>query len=342
MRDLPVRWGLSLPNRGVLFGLTTVDALLEAAVRAEQSGVFDSVWFGDSLIHKPRLESVVALAAVAARTQRLRLGTMCMASLPVRHPVLLAVQWATLDQISKGRTILGVCIGGGHEPELRAFGVNRQERVGRLEEGILLLRKLWGDEEVFHRGRFYSLEGYQIQPKPAQKPPPIWIAVSPDREKVGDRIVNRAMRRVGAIADGYITMGVSAEEFRRRWEVIEAAATEMGRELKNFETSIHGMVNINDSRLAAYEESKFYFTHYYGPGYPTGEMLRVWLAYGPPEECARLIQAWIDMGITTPVLRFTSRDQLGQIHRFIDEVLPLLELRRGTISPGEKRRSSHV
>jgi alkanesulfonate monooxygenase SsuD/methylene tetrahydromethanopterin reductase-like flavin-dependent oxidoreductase (luciferase family) len=301
---------------------------MEAATLAEQSGVFESVWFGDSLIHKPRLESVVMLAAVAGRTQRVRLGTICMASFPVRDPTLLAIQWASLDQVSKGRTILGVCIGGGHEPELRAFGVKPQERVGRLREGILLLRKLWGDEKVDHRGRFYTLEGYQILPKPAQKPPPIWIAVSPDRAEVGDRVVDQAMRRVGSIADGYITMGVTPEEFRRRWEVIEATATELGRDLESFETSIHGMVNINDSKRVAYEESKFYFSHYYGPSYPTEEMIKVWLAHGPPDECARLIQSWIDMGITTPVLRFTSRDQLGQMSRFIHEVLPLLRLSR--------------
>lgn len=333
MRKLPVRWGVSLPNRGVLFGLTSVDALMEAAVLAEQSGVFESVWFGDSLIHKPRLEAVTMLAAIAARTRKVRLGTICLASFPVRHPVLLGIQWATLDTISRGRTILGVCIGGGHEPELSAFGVKREERVERLQEGISLLRKLWGDETVNHRGRFYTLEGYQILPKPVQRPLPIWIAVSPDRSKVGDRVVDQAMRRVGRIADGYITMGITPSEFRRRWETIQAAAAETGRELTNFETSIHGMININDDRQAAYEEAKFYFSHYYGPGYPTEDLLRLWLAHGPPEQCASLIQSWIDMGITTPVLRFTSRDQLGQIRRFIDAVLPLLRLSRGQDGP---------
>jgi alkanesulfonate monooxygenase SsuD/methylene tetrahydromethanopterin reductase-like flavin-dependent oxidoreductase (luciferase family) len=302
---------------------------MEAAVRAEQSGVFESVWFGDSLIHKPRLESLVMLAAVAARTRKVRLGVMCMASFPVRHPVLLAIQWATLDQISNGRTVLGVCIGGGHEPELRAFGAKPGERVARLEEGILLLRKLWSEEKVNHRGRFYTLEGYQIVPKPVQKPLPIWIAVSPDRATVGDRVVDQAMRRVGTIADGYITLGVAADEFRRRWDVIKATAAEMGRDLTNFEASIHGMVNINDDRRAAYEESRFYFDHYYSPGWPPEEIIKLWLARGSPKECAALIQSWIDMGITTPVLRFTSRNQLGQIHRFIDEVLPLLQLNRG-------------
>lgn len=328
MRNLPVKWGISLPNRGALFGLTDVDELIESAVMAEQSGVFESVWFGDSLIHKPRLEAITMLAAVAARTEQVRLGTICMASFPVRHPVLLAIQWATLDQISKGRSLLGVCIGGGHEGELRAFGVKRDERVGRMKEGIGLLRAIWRGEKLSHRGRYYTLENFEIMPKPVQQPPPIWIAVSPEREQVGDRIVDQAMRRVALLADGYITMGVSAEELGRRLNVIEQTGKEIGKDLSNFEVAIHGMVNINDDKQTAYRQSKDYFNHYYGPSYPPESLIKVWLAHGPPEDCAQLIQEWIDMGITTPVLRFTAKDQLGQVNRFIDEVLPLLKLKR--------------
>jgi alkanesulfonate monooxygenase SsuD/methylene tetrahydromethanopterin reductase-like flavin-dependent oxidoreductase (luciferase family) len=279
------------------------------------------------LIHKPRLEAVTMLAAVAARTTRVRLGTICMASFPVRHPVLLAIQWATLDQISKGRTLLGVCIGGAHEGELRAFDVKRGERVGRLKESIELLRKIWDDGEFTHRGKYYTLENYNIVPKPVQKPPPIWIAVSPEREHAGDQIVDQAMRRVGVLADGYITLGVTADELAKRLRVIEQAAGEVGKDLTHFEVAIHGMVNINDDRQAAYAQSKDYFNHYYGPSYPPESLINVWLAHGPPRDCARLIQEWINMGITTPVLRFTARNQLGQVKRFIDEVLPLLRLK---------------
>ena len=218
MRKLPIKWGISLPNRGALFGLTDIDELIETAKRADQSGVFESVWFGDSLIHKPRLEAITMLAAVATHTKKVRLGTICMASFPVRHPVLLAIQWASLDQISQGRALLGVCIGGGHEGELRAFGVKREERVGRMKEGIQLLRQIWSDKEVVHKGKYYTLEGYNIVPKPVQKPPPIWIAVSPEREQAGDKVVDQAMRRVGALADGYITMGVTAA---RAWQTVK-------------------------------------------------------------------------------------------------------------------------
>jgi alkanesulfonate monooxygenase SsuD/methylene tetrahydromethanopterin reductase-like flavin-dependent oxidoreductase (luciferase family) len=132
---------------------------------------------------------------------------------------------------------------------------------------------------------------------------------------------------VATLGDGYISMAVPAAELTRRLELIDEYAREAGRDISNFEVAIHGMVNINDDKRAAYEESKYYFDHYYTPGYPSEELLRIWLAHGAPEECARLIQDWIDMGFTTPVLRFTSRNQIAQIERFITDVLPLLRLK---------------
>ena len=136
---------------------------------------------------------------------------ICMASFPVRHPVLLAIQWASLDQLSKGRTILGVCIGGGHEGEMQGFRRSRKKNGSDgSRKGSSLLRQLWSDEEVNHRGKFYTLEGYRIVPKPVQKPCPIWIAVSPGSEHVGDEGVDSAMKRVATLADGYITMAVTA------------------------------------------------------------------------------------------------------------------------------------
>jgi alkanesulfonate monooxygenase SsuD/methylene tetrahydromethanopterin reductase-like flavin-dependent oxidoreductase (luciferase family) len=121
-------------------------------------------------------------------------------------------------------------------------------------------------------------------------------------------------------------MGVTAEELGKRLNVIEETASEVGKDLSTFEVAIHGMVNINDDKQAAYGQAKDYFNHYYGPGYPPESLIKIWLAHGPAKDCARLIQEWIDMGISTPVLRFTARDQISQVKRFIEEVLPLLRL----------------
>src|SRR5215207_1343471 len=103
--------GLTLSNRGVLFGVTTPEEMLRMAEIADGSEAFQSVWVGDSLLGKPRMEAVALLAGIAGRTRRVRLGPACMASLPLRDPVLLAYQWASLDLLAEGRTILVGCTG---------------------------------------------------------------------------------------------------------------------------------------------------------------------------------------------------------------------------------------
>src|SRR5581483_3744677 len=103
--------GLTLPNRGVLFGVTAPEQMLRMSEIADQSGAFQSIWVGDSLLGKPRMESIALLAGIAARTRRVRLGPACMASFPLRDPVLLAYQWASLDLLAEGRTVLVACTG---------------------------------------------------------------------------------------------------------------------------------------------------------------------------------------------------------------------------------------
>src|ERR1700728_1899661 len=90
------RFGLTLPNRGVIIGATTVDEMLKMGEWADSAG-WDSVWVGDSIFAKPRLDAIVLLGALAARTKRVRLGPACFASTPLRNALILAYQWASLD-----------------------------------------------------------------------------------------------------------------------------------------------------------------------------------------------------------------------------------------------------
>ena len=139
----PLKFGLTLPNRGVLFGVETMANLLDMGQEADESGLFRSLWVGDSILAKRRPESVSLLSALAARTKKVRLAVGCMASFPVRHPVLLAAQWATLDQIAgPGRALLAACIGGeggggDWQMENDAFGVPQGERIGRMVTDVV-------------------------------------------------------------------------------------------------------------------------------------------------------------------------------------------------------------
>src|SRR5215471_10410860 len=151
-------FGLILSNRAVVLGAVKVADLVDLTVPAERSGFFDAVWAGDSLLAKPRLESVTLLSALAGVTTQLRLCVGCMATFVHRHPVMLAHQWASLDVLSGGRSWLAVCLGGPDEAgaaqalEHSAMSVQASERVGRLEEGIDVLRRLFHEEKVSHAG----------------------------------------------------------------------------------------------------------------------------------------------------------------------------------------------
>jgi alkanesulfonate monooxygenase SsuD/methylene tetrahydromethanopterin reductase-like flavin-dependent oxidoreductase (luciferase family) len=323
-----VRFGLSLPNRAVLFGIPA-ETLLETAEQAEASGLFDSVWVGDNFLSKPRLEAIVMLSALAARTRRVKLGTICLASFPLRHPLPLALQWASLDVLSGGRTCLVVCSGGaassgkGYATELAAMGVRSADRVARVEEGIEVLRLLFGPGPVTYRGRFYTFEDVDLLPKPVQQYVPIGIAVNPPKD-VEPAVEERLLRRVARLADAWQTDGIDPAVFRERWARIQAYAAEYGRPGAVADAQLHLMVNIDDDPKRAHRESVEFLDHYYGEGAVDEEFLGHWLAFGPPEAVAEKIATYIEAGYTTPVLRFTSPDQRGQLDRCVAEVLPAL------------------
>src|SRR5262249_56537696 len=107
-----VRFGLTLSNRGVLLGLTTPDELLEMAEMADATPVFEHIWVGDQIMAKPRMESIVLMAGMAARTQRGKIGVACMASFPSPHPAILGYPWARLGLPSPGPLIPRACLGG--------------------------------------------------------------------------------------------------------------------------------------------------------------------------------------------------------------------------------------
>lgn len=324
-----LRFALLLPNQSVSFGATSPSELIENAEIAEASGGFDGVFVGDNLFARPRLESIALLSAVAARTRRVRLGVACMASFPLRHPILLAAQWSALDNLTQGRTVLAACIGGremgaNFDREYKAFGIDPRERVARLDEGIRVLRTLWTEDSASFSGEFFNFEDIAIHPRPMQKPcPPIWIANNPLVS--GDpAVIRKAFERVGTLADGWMSVGVTAEQFRGSWETILSVAKAAGRNTERMESCLYYSINIGKDEDSAYAESQKFFNEYYRTSSIPIERIKLWVAGGPPERCAAKIREYADAGAHWVSLRFSSYDQPGQLRRFISEVLPLL------------------
>jgi alkanesulfonate monooxygenase SsuD/methylene tetrahydromethanopterin reductase-like flavin-dependent oxidoreductase (luciferase family) len=318
----------------VLFGWANLDDLLDAAQMAERSGYFHGIWVGDNLLSKPRVEAIVTLSAIAARTQQVKLGTICLASFPLRDPILLAIQWASLDLLSQGRTILAVCNGGSaldgpqFEDELEVMEVKSHERVGRVLEGMTILRRLWSEARVTHEGKYYRFKNVELLPKPVQQPVPIYMAINPKEQRVDAAAIDRILRRIAAHADGWQTDATPVETFRQRFDTIRDYAARQGRDPSQLDSCLHLMVNINDDRDVAFQEAGTFLRSYYGAGAVSRERAELWLAYGPPAAVAEKIQAYIDAGCTTPVLRFVSPNLKGQLQRCIEEVMPAFRVGR--------------
>lgn len=323
---MTTHFGLTLPNRGVLFDVTTAEQLLALAELADNSEYFDSVWVGDSLFAKPRLDALTLLAAIAARTKRIQFGPACFASFTLRQPLVLAYEWASLDIIGQGRSIMVACTGGAGNgdwaQEARALGIPNQQRLKRLVEGIELMKRVWTDDHVNFSGTFHTFEDVTMLPKPTAKPhPPIWIASNPHTVGGGPEVVERSLRRIARVADGWMTHSVPPEEFARRWERIRGYAVEYGRDPDALQSALYHNINVNEDRDAALAESKKFLDLYYTANF-TRDRIEAWEALGSVEQCVENLQGYADVGVHHILLRATSWDQQGQLDRVLKEVLP--------------------
>ena len=319
-------FGFTLPQRGVFFGVTTADEMLALAARADATPLFDSVWVGDSLGAKPRPDSIALLGALAGRTRRLRLGVGCMASFPVRDPLVFAYQWATLDLVSSGRMLLAACTGlvagGASAREGAHWGVTDRERAERLVENIEICRRLWSEEHVTYKGRFRSFEDVTLQPRPLQQPCPIWIASNP-RPPLAGPSLERALRRVARLADGWMTTRLAPGFAASNWASIAGYLKDEGHDPARFPTMAYHNINLNPNRTAALEESKRFLDAYYGPVF-TPAMVEAWTAAGTPAQCVEHLRGLLAEGPKTVTLRITSWQQREQFDRLVGEVLPRL------------------
>ena len=193
------------------------DGSLWSAVATMEELGYDSIWLSDTA-GLGGLAPLPALAAIAARTERLKLGTSVLV-LPPRNPVLLARELATIDVLSGGRLLPAGGLGIDMPSELEAMGVAREERAARLTESIRLIKALWGGEPTTIRGHFWSVTDFRLTPRPTRPKLEIWL---------GGR-APAALRRVGQLADGWLASAVGPAEFPVMLDTIRGAAAQAGR-----------------------------------------------------------------------------------------------------------------
>jgi probable F420-dependent oxidoreductase len=242
-----MRLGFGLPVSG---SWARTANLVRIATRAEELG-YDSLWSFQRLLHPaegdwgPMYRAVqdplITLAHVAALTQRPRLG-VAVVNAPFYSPILLAKQLATLDELSNGRLDAGLGLGWAEE-EFVAAGVDFARRGARTEEFIACLKAIWTEPVVEFEGEFYRVPAAQVEPKPLQQPhPPLLLG----------GVAERALRRVGRIADGWISSsrhdlrGIGAD-----LELMRDAAREAGRDPGKLRFIIRGVLTLTDGPAGA-------------------------------------------------------------------------------------------
>ncbi len=336
-------FGVNLNNREPLIAPDyDVPMLLELSELVEESG-FDSVWVGDSLFSKPRYEPISLLSAISQRTSRVRLGTSCMVS-STRNPLYLALEWATLDVISGGRTILGTGMGNPEEGvrrEFEALGLDYVKRGTLFEEGLAVLRQLWTEGKTDFKGRFLSYDdvsfysGTEMAPlMPIQQPPPIWVVSNPRLRgdappDVIERRLDAACRRIVEYGDGWLTCcrAQHPEELVEQLGAIERYADEHGRDFSRLTISYQVTMNIGESEDEARTAFDDYISRYY-PELSKAMDLSNWGPVGTPEQIADWIRTFADAGVDYFICRFGAIDQVAQVERFAREVLPLFSAER--------------
>jgi coenzyme F420-dependent glucose-6-phosphate dehydrogenase len=311
--------------------------LLGYGVLAEQLG-FDSVFVSDHLQpwrhdggHAPA--ALPWLGALAARTERVLIGTSVLTPTFRYHPAVVAQAFATLGCLAPGRVILGV--GSGESLNEVPLGIqwpDGKERFARLREAVALIRQLWTADRVTFDGTYYRTERATIYDKPEQ-PVPIYIGASGPA----------ATRLAGRVADGFITTSGKGQDLYTGTllPAVREGADKAGRKLDDIDLMIEVKVSFDEDLERARAD-----THYWGalalsPEEKTGvedpiEMQRRadalpvertvtrWICSADPDEHAAQVAGYLDMGFKHLVFHAPGPDQEGFLRRYADQVLPRL------------------
>jgi alkanesulfonate monooxygenase SsuD/methylene tetrahydromethanopterin reductase-like flavin-dependent oxidoreductase (luciferase family) len=274
--------------------------VLAAARRAEALG-FDSAWVGDHLVFRPpMLESMSALSAAAAVTETITLGTSVL-QVPLRQPVVLAKQVATLATLAPGRVSLGVGIGGENPEEYTAVGADRSRRGKLLDEALTVLPDLLGGRAVEHHGAVLDVSAPPLEP-PCTPPVPMLV---------GGRS-EAATARATRFGTGWMPMWLSPEKVAAGRAALAAGADGV-RPAPPVTMLLLASVD-DDEKRAAERAAALLWRQYWLPWH----VVERWTAYGSPERVAEFLTSYLDVGVDGFVLMPASDDPLAEYDRFAE------------------------
>lgn len=273
-------------------GLPTAETIAHVAERAEEWGL-DSFWLSDHLLApSPELDVIATLALLASRTSKIKFGPSVFL-LNLRHPLVAAKSFASLDYLSNGRVVMAVGT-GANLADYAACGIPTEGRGRRLDEGILVLRKVWTEPKASFHGKYFNFDNVTIEPRPQPRTNndsgtiDIWVGGRSDA----------ALKRTARLADGYFASFQTPEEFTRNMATIRNYAAQFGRANARIESGLILLVRLAASRERAMEEMRPMMAAM-GRG---AEAFVQRTIYGSPEDIMRRLEDYIAIGLNKFVL----------------------------------------
>jgi alkanesulfonate monooxygenase len=289
-----------------------VSSVLNDAQRAEEFG-YKHVWVGDSSRMErgwPRADCLSMLTGMAMKTERIGLGIIPL-SAPLRNPVLLAHQLATIDVISHGRVVISPSIGKGGVEGKREFdncGVPFNERGPRLTEMLQIMKRLWTEPSVTFAGKYYQLDDATVFPKPIKRPIPLLVATGRS---------DAALRRAGRYGNGWFTTDTDAASFAEDRKKMVDAAVAAGRDPRDVSrVGLYATFHLErQGGDFAQTEAQRHMRAYFGShSNSTSDF------FGSPDEIAARLQPLVEAGLTMVVVRFVEQDLAKQTELMQDAV----------------------
>jgi len=307
---------MSVGIRSLQFGVNLFPQQWQDVARIEELG-YDSAWTSEHIFfYFPTFDALTSLAAMAARTSRIRLGTAVLL-LPLRPAALAAKEIASVDVISGGRVILGVGVGGEYPKEFEAVGVPVRERGARADEAIRVIKALFREDNVTFEGRFTRLGGVTLQPKPVQPGgPPIWVAGRSEA----------AIKRAGRLGDGYLPYLFSPDRLRTSIAQARIEAERTGRDPEALEAGIYQFICLADTYEEAREIADADLSRRYNQ--PFKNVVDRYVVLGNVDDCVRRLTEFADAGarhfILVPIVK-SFADFMPHVEAYARDIVPRLK-----------------
>ncbi|MGH6898218.1 MAG: LLM class flavin-dependent oxidoreductase [Geminicoccaceae bacterium] len=315
MAGLSNTFGIAMRNFTASPQLPDAQALVEYGVRMEALG-FDSLWVWDHILlgvepSFPIIDSLTLLTAVAARTRTIKLGTGVLV-LPLRNPVVLAKQLASMDQLSGGRLFLGVAT-GWYKREFDAVGVPFERRGKIMEENLEVLIRLWTEDMVEGRYGDYHLRNAVMLPKPMQRPrPPLLIG----------GYVDRVLKRAAVAGDGWLTYFYRPESFTSSWAKIRGFAEAAGKDPDDLLNANQLPIMIGKSRAELEGPMMEWLTTEWDYA-SWSESTKESAIIGTVDQCVEQLKAHLAVGVQK-IIFVPYRYEMAQIEIIAQQIVPRL------------------